>query len=381
MPIYKIAGQKKDGLQKYRVVYNYTDAEGRKRTKERLVYGKGQADNAEMELRRLVDREKAEPTREKKALTVAELWKLYERERKYDIRETTMERKASVVRNQIVPLIGDVPISELSFERLSAWRTELNGTGRRAGTKNNAYRDLRAMLNFAVARKLIPESPLKGVPTFKDPYREAEAVKLRYYTKEEFQKYIAEARKEAERRGDLRGRGIYLFFMLAYYTGMRKGEINALRWTDLDGEYLWVRRSITQKLKGRPWVETPPKSQSSVRRIQMPKPFLDELAEFKADQRRAAGWREDFFVCGGPAPIPDTTLEKANADFAAAAGVKHITIHEFRHSHASLLCNAGVNIKEIARRLGHADSEITLRTYSHLYPAEEERAVAVLESV
>lgn len=382
MPIYKIAGQKKDGLQKYRVVYNYTDAEGRKRTKERLVYGKGQAENAEMELRRLVDREKAEPVQERKALTVAELWTLYEMERKYDIRETTMERKASVVRNQIVPLIGDVPISELSFERLSAWRTELNGTGRKAGTKNNAYRDLRAMLNFAVARKLIPESPLKWVPTFKDPYRETEAVKLRYYTKEEFQKYIAEARKEAERRGDLRGRGIYLFFMLAYYTGMRKGEINALRWSDVEGgNYVWVRRSLTQKIKGEKWVETPPKTKTSVRRLQMPGKLVDAMNEHRERQKKVKRWNESFFICGGPEPIPDTTLENANQKFAEAAGVKHITVHEFRHSHASVLCNAGVNIKEIARRLGHERVEITLKTYAHLYPKEEEVAVSVLNDL
>lgn len=120
-----------------------------------------------------------------------------------------------------------------------------------------------------------------------------------------------------------------------------------------DGKYIWVRRSIAQKLKGRPWVETPPKNASSVRRLQMPVVLVEELEKHKEKQKRARRWSKDIFICGGPAPIPDTTLEKANADFSAAAGVKHITIHEFRHSHASLLCNAGVNIKEIARRLGH----------------------------
>ena len=382
MPIYKIPGKKKDGLQKYRVVYNYTDAEGKKRTKERLVYGRGQAEAAERELRAAVNREKAESGRSAGGMTVKELWKMYERERRHDVRETTMDRKGSVIRNQVLPLIGDVPLPELDFERLTRWRTELNETGRKASTKNGAYRDLRAMLNFAVARRLIPENPLKGVPPFRDPYKEADAAKLRYYTKEEFREYAAAARAWAERRGDLRGRGIFLFFEIAYYTGMRKGEINGLRWSDVeDGRYLWVRRSIAQKLKGKPWIETPPKSQASVRRIQMPEALADELAAHRERQRRAAGWNEGFFICGGPAPIPDTTLEKANADFAAAAGVKRITVHEFRHSHASLLCNAGINIKEIARRLGHADSEITLKTYAHLYPAEEERAVSVLNGI
>ena len=380
MPIYKISGKKRDGLQKYRVVYNYTDASGKKRTKERLVYGKAQAEVAEIELRKLADGESA-VSEEKAPLTVAQLWELYEKEKRHDIRATTLEKKASIVRNQIAPYLGVVPITELSPETLTAWRTALNETGRKASTKNNAYRDLRAMLNFAVSRKLISESPLKAVPPFRDPYQETDAVKLRYYTKDEFTKFIAAAREEADSRTDLRSRGVYVFFMLAYYTGLRKGEIHALRWTDIDGDYLWVRRSITQKLKGEPWVETPPKNPSSVRRLQIPAPLKAVLDDFKAEQRRGPVWKESFFVVGGPAPIPDTTIEKANERFAAAAGVKKITIHEFRHSHASILCNAGINIKEIARRLGHADPEITLKTYSHLYPAEEERAVAVLNDV
>lgn len=67
--------------------------------------------------------------------------------------------------------------------------------------------------------------------------------------------------------------------------------------------------------------------------------------------------------------------------FSSAAGVKKIRLHDFRHSHASLLANEGINIQEIARRLGHSNVEITLRTYSHLYPREAERAVGVLNRV
>lgn len=380
MPIYKMNGKKRDGLQKYRVVYNYTDESGKKRTKERLVYGKSQAEVAEIELRKSVEKKSA-PAPPENGLTVAGLWKLYEAEKKYDLRASTLAKKASIVRTQIEGYLGEKKLAELSFDDLMAWRAALNVGGRKANTKNGAYRELRAMLNFAVSRRLIPENPLKGVPIFKDPYQQTEAVKLRYYTKEEFAKFIAAAKEEAERRTNLRSKGIYVFFMLAYYTGMRKGEIHALRWTDLDGAYLWVRRSITQKITGKKWVETPPKSPSSVRRLQMPVALVKALEEHKEAQRRGKGWKESFFICGGPEPIPDTTLEKANERFAEAAGVKKITIHEFRHSHASLLCNAGINIKEIARRLGHADPEITLKTYAHLYPAEEERAVSVLDNI
>lgn len=56
-------------------------------------------------------------------------------------------------------------------------------------------------------------------------------------------------------------------------------------------------------------------------------------------------------------------------------------IHDFRHSHASLSANNGINIQEVARRLGHSNVSITLKTYAHLYPKESERALTVLNSI
>ena len=77
----------------------------------------------------------------------------------------------------------------------------------------------------------------------------------------------------------------------------------------------------------------------------------------------------------------DTTIEKRNTAYAKAAGLPHIRIHDFRHTHASLLINEGINIHEIARRLGHSNIDMTLNTYGHLYPREEERALNVLNKI
>lgn len=378
MPIYKIPGKKKDGLQKYRVVYNYTER-GKKRTKERLVYGKAQAELAEAELRREQTGPGLRKETERKSLTVEGLFDLYEAERGTEIRGSTMAKKRSILGTHVFPEIGKIALSELTEDELTAWRAELGRTERKANTKNGAIKELKALLNFAAERGLYNPAPLKKLKPFRDPYAETSAVKLRYYTKTEFEAFLAQARAAAEREDTMRAWGIYIFFMLACYTGMRKGEIHALRWTDIDGSYLWVRRSITQKLKGEQWVETPPKNESSVRRLQMPGKMIEVLAEHRERAKQMDGWSEKLFICGGPRPIPDTVIENANQKFGAAAGLKHITIHEFRHSHASVLCNAGVNIKEIARRLGHSDVETTLKTYSHLYPTEEERAVKILE--
>lgn len=383
MPIYKIDGEKRGGLQKYRVIVNFTQ-DGKKRTKERLVFGKTQAEIAEAQLRAKI--EDAPPPRRKDkpaaAITVKELAALYEKEHGPEIRQSTLSKKLSILNNHVLPDLGPLPVREVGVDELTAWRAKLNAAPMKASTKNGAYREIRALFNFAVERRIIEQSPVKSIKPFRDAYKEASAVKIRYYTKDEFSRYIAAAKKEAEEKDDLRAWGLYVFFMLAYYTGGRKGELNALRWSDLDGDRLWIRRSITQKIKGQGWVETPPKNESSVRRIQIPAKLKEALSAHRSRQQRSEIFDPSIiFICGGLRPLPDTVIENANQRFSEAAGVKHITIHEFRHSHASLLCNAGINVKEVARRLGHSDAEITLKTYAHLYPAEEERAVAVLNGV
>ena len=381
MPIYKIENEKKNGLQKYRVIINYTDGAGKKKTVDRIVYGKAQAENAERELKLLSERGELSKDNPTPALTVEALYKDYEKNRGRELRKTSMDRKRCIVNIHIKPLLWSREVEKLSKTDMTEWRDWMGEKSIGTVMKNNALRELRCLLNYAVETGKISTNPASGIKRFRDPYKTADSEKLRYYTKDEFLKYIAAARKHAEDANALNEWGIYVFFNLAYYTGMRKGEINALRWNDLDGSVINVRRSVSQKLKGEPIVETPPKNESSVRRLVMPKPLVTVLDEHRIRQEQAEGFKESWRICGGPSVIPDTTLDLRNRSFAKAAGIRRITIHEFRHSHASLLCNAGVNIKEIARRLGHSDVNITWKTYSHLYPAEEERAVQILNGI
>ena len=180
--------------------------------------------------------------------------------------------------------------------------------------------------------------------------------------------------------GSLSDWNYYVFFAIAFYTGLRKGEIFALKWSDISDHYLSVSRSITQKLKGEDR-ETPPKNKSSVRTLQIPKPLIKILNEHKARYKTNSHFTDNFRICGGERPIRDSSVTRANELIAKAAGIKKIRIHDFRHSHVSLLANEGINIQEIARRLGHSNIEMTWNTYSHLYPREEERAVEILNKI
>ena len=106
----------------------------------------------------------------------------------------------------------------------------------------------------------------------------------------------------------------------------------------------------------------------------MPKQLNEALAEHKERQAKEPRFSPDFRVCGGLSCLSDTSIENKNRLFSSCAGLPHIRIHDFRHSHASLLANEGINIQEVARRLGHSNVQTTIKTYMHLYPRDEKGA-------
>jgi len=138
--------------------------------------------------------------------------------------------------------------------------------------------------------------------------------------------------------------------------------------------------SISQKLKGGDR-ETPPKNKSSIRTLQMPLKLIKILKEHKERQKRLVNFTDEYRICGGEKIIRETTVHYRNKLYATKSELKIIRIHDFRHSHVSLLANEGINIQEVARRLGHTRIEITWNTYSHVYPKEEEKAVSILNKI
>lgn len=371
MPIYKMNG-KKDGKQQYRVRINYTDSLGKARQLDRVAYGSAEAKALELKLKQEL-KEKVISRR----LTVQNLFEEYIEAKKQDVRETTLRLSERILKAYVLPIVGNLDVNKLTNPVLQKWKTEISEKELSTLSKQNIYGEFRAMLNYAVKMEYLPKNPLLIIGNFRDPYFEVKQEKIQFYTPEQFKQYIAAARKNAT---NLTEWGYYVFFAIAYYTGMRKGEINALKWSDIENDTIKVRRSISQKLKGKDR-ETPPKNKSSCRDIQMPIPLIQILDEHKKRQQKIEGFTENFRICGGISCLRDTSLANKNIQFAKEAGLPHIRIHDFRHSHASLLANEGINIQEIARRLGHSKIEITWNTYSHLYPREEERALKILNKI
>ncbi len=379
MPIYK-TDKKRDGLYIYTVRVNYTDKNGKAHGLTRTAVG---AEAAKLLESQLTAEYKTGQITPAERMTVGELAGEYLASKQSEVRRASTEKAAQIINRYILPTVQNERLDRLNAQKLQAWKQTVSALSLSPKTQQNIYAAFRAMLNYAVKLEYLPRNPLTAVGNFKDNDFTPTKEKLHYYTAAEFLHYKAAALADAERRGTLSEYAYYVFFCIAYYMGMRKGEINALRWSDIEGNLLTVRRSVTQKVKGESALETLPKNKTSYRTIEIPQPLMNILAEWKKRLAERDAYGDNYRVCGGGenGVLSDTNIDLHNRRYAEAAGLPHIRIHDFRHSHASLLANEGINIQEIARRLGHAKIEMTWNTYAHLYPRESERSLSVLNKV
>ena len=296
MPIYKTTG-KKDGLQKYNVRINYVDNLGKSKQLTRIAYGSEAAKDLERQLTISI---KAGDEIAIQSMTVHQLFEKHFNAKKYEIRESTLDKQMRNYGLYIRPIMENVRVDKLSISVLMDWKRYVDEKGLAISTKKTAYSLFRATLNFAVKMEFIERNPLLKAGNFKDTTGIKKEMKI--YTAEQFTKFIQTARYLAEERQkaekDLSEWDYYVFFSIAYYTGLRKGEIHALKWSDINDSLLSVKRSITQKLKGDDR-ETAPKNSSSFRTLQIPKPLMQILNDHRSRQKQLEHFTEDYRVCGG----------------------------------------------------------------------------------
>jgi len=376
----------KEGQQKYRVFVSYTCNEtGEHKKLSQVVFGQEDAKTVE----RNFERQIKEGGHIQQRMTVQQLYDEYMASKKRSTRESTLESNRRDYRLHIEPMLADVYIDALTVRLFQKWKIYIEGKEQLAlRSRQHAYGTLRAMLNWGVKMEYIEKNNLTKLGTFTDSMYVKPKVK--FYTAEEFKKFISVAKEHAEeheqKHKDYSEWEYYVFFNILFYTGLRKGECHGLRWSDIDFEsaLLNVERSILQKYSKSERVDiiTPPKTKSSIRTLQIPQPLIDILKTHKERKKQLRGFSEDDLICSnGDRCLRDGSIYNRKVQFAELAGIKQIRVHDFRHSHVSVLANAGINIQEIARRLGHTRVEETWNTYSHLYSREEEKAVDILNAI
>jgi len=181
----------------------------------------------------------------------------------------------------------------------------------------------------------------------------------------------------------------YALFHVALFTDMRRSELLALRWCDLDLLLcqVYVTRSL-HVLKGGQVVIRQPKSAKGKRMITLSPLTVSVLREHQEKQRLERAMLEKSLMDNDLVfsdiegkPLLPNTVTHAWIKLVRCSGLKPIRLHDARHSHASLLLKLGTHPKVVQERLGHASIQITLDTHSHVAPGLQEAAVARFDQV
>jgi len=181
----------------------------------------------------------------------------------------------------------------------------------------------------------------------------------------------------------------YPIFYLALFTGLRRSELLALRWQDMDSLYyqLYVSRSM-HHLKTGEIVFRQPKSAKGNRTVALSPSTLEMLREYHQKQEAEAillgksVTENDLLFCHPDgSPLLPGTISHAWDKAVRRAGLRVIRLHDARHTHASYMLKQGIHPKVVQERLGHSSIQVTLDTYSHVAPGIQEKAAARLDDI
>jgi integrase len=285
----------------------------------------------------------------------------------------TAQRYRQLTENQIAPHLGTKPLQKLTRLDVEAWHTALRTSGLAPRTIGHAHRVLGKALRDAEVDSLVTKNvcKLRGAP--KVP--EAEMVIVRNVPA------FISALQGSQR--------LCLPATIALFTGMRLGELLALRWNrvDLDAKVIQVREALEQTRAHGTRFKAP-KSRAGRRDITLPDILVEALrahlrAALELRMQLGAGRLPDdalLFATIEGAPLSSNAMSAAWADFAASIGMPEVTFHALRHTHASQLIDAGVDIVTISKRLGHSKPDITLRIYAHLFRNDDSKAAAAINA-
>jgi integrase len=351
--------------------------------KTKYVTFKGTKKEAQVELARLIaavgDATYVEPSK----LTVAEHvraridhWQASEA-----ITARTAQRYRQLLDGQIRPHIGARLVQKLSTVDVEKWHATLKAGGRRRGlggiasrTVVHAHRVLAHALDDAVRHDVVARNVAKLQP----PPR-VQTGEMAILDREGITTILTQ----------LPGHEVYARSIVALFTGMRLGEVLALRWrnVDLDGKVIKVREAVEETKEHGLQVKAP-KTRAGRRDIGLPDIVVDTLR----DHRRA---QLELRIALGAGKLPVDALVfptiegglQAPSDASRAwglvadgLGMPEITFQGLRHTHASQLIDAGVDIVTIGKRLGHASPDVTLRVYAHLFRRDDDKAAAAINA-
>jgi integrase len=284
------------------------------------------------------------------------------------------ERYESIARIHLVPALGQIPLAQLKSESLQAHYVDNIKAGLSPRSVRYEHVVLHKALQTALKLGLVSRNAADDVVLPR-----AERTEMQTWTEDELNRFLDAAKDTPH----------YTLFYTALFTGMRRSELLALRWQDID--FTQGRISVSRclhHLGNGEYLYTQPGTNKRARVIDLPPSALLVLQSY----RRAAEIVSGTFSEGGlndtdlvfnnlGKPLRPNTVTRAWSLLAARAGVRLIRFNDARHTHAVLMLRQGVHPKIVQERLGHSSLAVTLDTYSGIAPGPQESAARQFDEV
>lgn len=276
---------------------------------------------------------------------------IYFRDKNGELKDRTKKNKRYMIENRIVPYFGDRKMNEITASDIIQWQNEMLQMNFSDSYLRMLQNQMTALFTHASKIYNLKNNPCKKVKKM----GRSDSRSLTFWTSEEYEKFLASIDKDSR---------YYVLFETLFWTGMRIGELLALTKEDVDLKNNQININKTFYRTGGKDIITSPKTEQSIRVVEIPQFLADELREYLEHVYELPDTERIF-------PVGQEAVQHKLKYHVEQSGVERIRVHDLRHSHASYLINQGVEPLLIKDRLGHKDIKITLNTYGHLYPNQQ----------
>lgn len=293
-------------------------------------------------------------------MTLDDFYKTYIDDISARIRSSTLKGKLSLYKRFISPTLGSIEMDRITTPHILKWQNIILNKGYKPTYARSINHQLVAIFNHAERFYNLNNNPVKKTVAIGSK----NATDMNFWTKQEFDKFINVIEED----------DLYLQFNMLFYTGIRIGELIAIKLKDVDFDRGHVSINESAQYQNGKYIFSKPKTESSNRIVTLPDFLVILLKEFVESYYHVNPDDQLFLTDKGK-------MAYQLSIHAKIANVKRIRIHDLRHSHASLLIEQGIQPNIVQERLGHERIETTLNTYSHMYPNKQYHLASFLNEI
>lgn len=283
---------------------------------------------------------------------------MYFNDKRGELKERSIINKKYMIKSHIIPFFGSKKMNEITPSEIIEWQNQMKDKGFSDTYLRMIQNQITALFTHATNIYGLTFNPCKRVKKM----GKSDANRIDFWTKDEYDKFIDTIEPEDR---------YYCLFEILFWTGLRIGELLALTKNDIDLTNMQINVRKTYYRTKKNDIITTPKTEQSVRTVDIPEFLRDEIAEYLD---RLYKYPDDERIF----PVVQEAVQHKMKRNIEKAGVKKIRVHDLRHSHVAYLIHEGVAPLVIKDRLGHKDIQITLNTYGHLYPNEQKNLASML---